>query len=149
MAEIGSGARALVIVTGPDAYVSPTWYPSKDEHGRVVPTWNYTAVHLTGTARVHLDAPWLRNAVTELTDVHESGRRPRWSVGDAPDDFVDAQLRAIVGIEVAVDRVDAKAKLSQNRSEADRLGVIDGLRGEATPGAAAIARAMQRRERAS
>jgi transcriptional regulator len=135
-------ARALVIVPGPDAYVSPSWYASKAEHGRVVPTWNYTAVHLTGIARVHLEPEWLRQAVSELTQVHEGGRAMPWWVTDAPDDYVEAQLRAIVGIELSVERVEAKAKLSQNRSEADRAGVIDGLRGEAEPDASAIADAM-------
>lgn len=137
------GAPVLVIVGGPEAYVSPSWYPSKAEHGRVVPTWNYTAVHLSGTARVHHDAEWLRAAVTDLTDRHE-GRRPEpWQVTDAPPDQVEAMLRAIVGIEVQVTRVEAKAKLSQNRDEADRQGTIDGLRGEGDPQATAVAAAME------
>jgi transcriptional regulator len=135
-------ARALVIVTGPDAYVSPSWYASKAEHGRVVPTWNYTAVHLTGTARVRLEPGWLRQAVSELTEVHEGGRAAPWWVSDAPAEYIEAQLRGIVGIELAVERVDAKAKLSQNRSDADRAGVIDGLSSEGDPDAAAIAEAM-------
>jgi len=133
---------ALVIVGGPEAYVSPSWYPSKADGGRAVPTWNYTAVHLTGTVRVHHDAAWLRDAVTDLTDRHEAGRAERWRVTDAPAGYVDARLRGIVGIEVQVGRVEAKAKLSQNKDDADRRGVVDGLRREGDPQATAIAAAM-------
>ncbi len=133
---------ALLICPGPDAYVSPSWYAAKAEHGRVVPTWNYTAVHLTGTVRVHEDEEWLRTAVTDLTDAHEAGRAEPWAVTDAPERFVDGQLRGIVGIELTVTRVEAKAKLGQNRSIADRAGVVDGLRGEPDPRAHAVADAM-------
>ena len=126
--EIGDGTPALVVVTGPDAYVSPSWYAAKAEHGKVVPTWNYSAVHLSGTARVHHDAEWLRAAVTDLTDEHEHARDDRWHVTDAPSTYVDGQLRGIVGIELTVTKVEGKAKLSQNRSEADREGVVTGLR---------------------
>ncbi|QIK75564.1 FMN-binding negative transcriptional regulator [Nocardioides piscis] len=126
--EIGSGTPALVIVTGPDAYVSPTWYAAKAEHGKVVPTWNYSAVHLSGLARVHDDPAWLRMAVEELTDEHERGRDAPWQVSDAPGSFVDGQLRGIVGVELTVSRVEGKAKLSQNRTRADRAGVVDGIR---------------------
>lgn len=124
---ISDGARALVIVGGADAYISPSWYPAKAEHGKVVPTWNYTAVHLTGTVTVHDDPEWVRSMVTALTERHESDRSAPWAVTDAPDDYIDSMLRAIVGIEVTVERVDAKAKLSQNRSLDDRQGVIAGL----------------------
>ena len=137
-----SDMPVLLIVSGPEAYVSPSWYASKTEHGRVVPTWNYLAVHLTGTARVERDPQWLRNAVVELTDHHESERENRWHVTDAPDEFVTAQLGGIVGITVAVTGVEAKAKLSQNRSDADKLGVVDGLAAEAHPGASEVAAAM-------
>jgi transcriptional regulator len=126
--EIGSDTMALVIVTGPDAYVSPSFYAAKAEHGKVVPTWNYSAVHLTGPARVHHDPEWLRTAVEELTSEHEQGRREPWHVTDAPRDYIDGQLRGIVGIEVAVAKVEGKAKLSQNRSRRDREGVVAGLR---------------------
>jgi transcriptional regulator len=125
--EIAPGTPALVIVTGPDAYVSPTWYAAKAEHGKVVPTWNYSAVHLTGRARVHEDPAWLRSAVEELTDLHEGSRDEPWHVDDAPATYVEGQLRGIVGIELTVTAVEGKAKLSQNRSETDREGVVAGL----------------------
>ncbi|MEZ5093919.1 FMN-binding negative transcriptional regulator [Nocardioides sp.] len=127
--SIRPGSPALAVVTGPEAYVSPGWYAAKAEHGRVVPTWNYSAVHLIGRATVHRDAAWLREAVTALTDRHEGLRPEPWAVTDAPEAFVDQQLRAIVGVELVVERVEGKAKRSQNRSEADRLGVIAGLAG--------------------
>ncbi|GAB3853490.1 FMN-binding negative transcriptional regulator [Nocardioides maradonensis] len=133
---------ALVICPGPDAYVSPSWYAAKAEHGRVVPTWNYTAVHLTGTAVVHQDPAWLLSAVTALTSVHESGRAEPWAVSDAPEAYVEGQLRGIVGLEITVTGVDGKAKLSQNRSAADRAGVVAGLRAEGDAGSAAVAEAM-------
>ena len=134
---------ALVIVTGPDAYITPSWYAAKAEHGKVVPTWNYTAVHLLGTASVHHEPDWLRTAVSDLTELHEGVRSEPWRITDAPDEFIEGQLRAIVGVEVTIDHVEAKAKLSQNRSEADQMGVIDGLLGELHPGAAEVAAAMQ------
>jgi transcriptional regulator len=125
------GQPALAIVTGAQAYVSPSWYPSKAQTGRVVPTWNYSAVHFKGRLRVHDDPQWVRDAVTQLTDLNEQQRNPRWSVADAPEPFIEQQLRAIVGIEMSVETVQAKAKLSQNRSGADQAGVIAGLRRDA------------------
>jgi transcriptional regulator len=125
---IEAGSPALAIVTGAQAYISPNWYPSKAEHGRAVPTWNYSAVHFTGRVQTHQDADWLLDAVTHLTDLHERHRERPWSVADAPERYIHKQLRAIVGIEMTIDGVEAKAKLSQNRSEEDRRGVIDGLR---------------------
>lgn len=136
------GAQALAIVRGPQAYISPTWYESKARHGRVVPTWNYEAVHLTGTIAFHQDAEWLRAFVTRLTRLHEGGREHPWAVTDAPPEYIDGQLRAIVGVEMTVTSIEAKQKLSQNRSELDREGVVAGLRGEAGPGPAAIAEIM-------
>ena len=126
------GADAVMIFQLVDGYVSPSWYPSKLEHGKVVPTWNYEVVHAHGTIRVHDDAAWVRQLVTDLTDHHEalalgaSDRRP-WAVTDAPNDYIDRQLRAIIGIEIEVSRLEGKRKLSQNRSDADRLGVVEGL----------------------
>ena len=121
------GSPALAIVTGPDTYVSPSWYASKAEHGKVVPTWNYSVVHLRGAVVVH-DAPeWVRSLVTRLTDRHEADRAERWRVTDAPSDYVDRNLRPIVGVEILVESVEAKAKLSQNRSDEDRAGVAAGL----------------------
>lgn len=139
------GAEALAIVRGPQAYVSPGWYESKTRHGRVVPTWNYEAVHLSGTIAFHHDPEWLRELVTRLTRRHEGGREHPWAVTDAPPEFINGQLRAIVGVEMTVTRVEAKQKLSQNRSEADQAGVIAGLAEEPDAGAAAIAAAMTAR----
>lgn len=138
--QISDGSRCLAIVGGPQAYISPSWYAAKAEHGRVVPTWNYSAVHLTGTVRVHDDRDWVREAVTQLTDQHEQPRDEPWAVTDAPETYVDKNLRAIVGLEMTVERVEAKAKLSQNRSAADQAGVVAGLRAEG--GGPAVADAM-------
>lgn len=138
---IADGAPGLAVVQGPDAYVSPSLYASKREHGKVVPTWNYSAVHLRGPVRVVDDATWLRELVGQLTDHHEAGRDQPWAVEDAPEAYVAGQLKAIVGVEMVVESVEAKAKLSQNRSEADRAGVVAGLSGG--PGEA-VAEAMRR-----
>ena len=139
--EINDDSRFLAIVAGPQAYISPSWYAAKAEHGRVVPTWNYSAVHLTGTVRVHDDPEWVREAVTRLTDHHEQPREQPWAVTDAPATYVDKNLKAIVGLEMSVERVEAKAKFSQNRSDADRAGVVAGLRAEG--GDPAVADAME------
>ncbi|HJQ06826.1 MAG TPA: FMN-binding negative transcriptional regulator [Nocardioides sp.] len=140
--SIADGTPVLVICPGPDAYVSPSWYAAKAEHGRVVPTWNYTAVHLTGTAVVHQDPAWLLSAVTTLTTVHEGGRAEPWAVSDAPEAYLEGQLHGIVGLEITVTGVEGKAKLSQNRSDEDRAGVVAGLRAEGDAGSAAVAEAM-------
>ena len=137
---IADGSPCLAIIAGPQAYISPAWYAAKAEHGRVVPTWNYSAVHLTGTVRVHDDPEWTREAVTTLTDRHEQTRQEPWAVTDAPSTYIDKNLKAIVGLEMTVARVEAKAKLSQNRSAADRAGVVAGLRAEG--GSPAVADAM-------
>jgi transcriptional regulator len=122
--------RALLIVPVADAYVSPSWYPSKADGGRVVPTWNYEVVHLTGDLVVRDDPAWIRRQIDDLTTRHESARAEPWAVDDAPADFVDGLMRSIVGIELVVDRVEAKRKLSQNRSGPDRAGVEQGLRAD-------------------
>ena len=145
--QIGNGSPTLLVVTDAQAYISPSWYATKAEHGKVVPTWNYSAVHLTGRARIHEDGEWLRAAVDELVEKHEASRDDPWSTADAPEKYVRGQLRAIVGIEIDVDRVEAKAKLSQNRSEADRAGVVEGLRREGSPEAALVAEQMAERLR--
>ena len=119
--------ESLAIVRGPDAYVSPGFYPSKAEHGRVVPTWNYVTVHVHGRLVVHDDPAWLEDVVRRLTTVHEAAEAAPWSVDDAPRRFVEGQLRAIVGVELLVTRLEAKAKLSQNRPPADAEGVVAGL----------------------
>ena len=138
----GPGMVALAIVHGPQAYVSPSWYPSTARHGKMVPTWNYISVHCTGPVTFHRDAGWLREVVTRLTARHEAGRPSPWRVSDAPQDFIDGQLRAIVGVEMAIATVEAKEKLSQNRDAEDRAGALAGLRQEPGPGPAAIAEAM-------
>ncbi len=119
--------EALVIVRGPDAYVSPSWYASTAEHGRVVPTWNYVTAHVYGQLVIHDDPDWVDALVRRLTDRHEADSPRPWSVDDAPASFIAGQLRAIVGVELVISRVDARAKLSQNRSAADIAGVIVGL----------------------
>jgi transcriptional regulator len=124
---------ALVILRGPDAYVSPGWYASKAEHGRVVPTWNYVTAHVHGELVVHDDVEWVGKLVRRLTEKHESGRPSPWSVSDAPPAFVAGQLRAIVGVELRIGRIEAKAKLSQNRPAADIDGVVQGLRADGEP----------------
>lgn len=140
--EIQDETPALVIVTGPDAYVTPTWYAAKEEHGKVVPTWNYSAVHLTGLARIHEDPVWLRAAVGDLTAEHERVRKQPWNVTDAPRSYVDGQLRGIVGVELTVTKVEGTAKLSQNRSRADRERVVTGLRQSTRPGERSVAAQM-------
>ncbi len=141
---IEPGTPALAIVAGAQAYVSPSWYATKREHGRVVPTWNYSAVHLTGRVTAHHDTTWLRELVERLTDRHEHDRPQRWSVDDAPADYIAKQLRAIVGIELVVERVEAKAKLSQNRSDEDQSGVIEGLEATGVQRDAQVASDMRR-----
>jgi transcriptional regulator len=140
---------ALAIVHGPQAYISPNWYASKYEHGRVVPTWNYVAVHFTGPVTFHRDPEWLRGLVTRLTAKYEDPRPRPWRPSDAPPAFIDGQLRGIVGVELTITRVEAKAKLSQNRGAADRAGTLEGLRGEDDPGSAGIADLMARQETAA
>lgn len=124
---LASGAPALVIFPGADAYVSPNFYPSKAQHHKVVPTWNYTAVHATGVAEVFSDAPRLLALVTELTQRHEAGQAQPWAVSDAPADYIEGMLRAIVGFELPISRLEGKRKLSQNRSVEDIAGVQAGL----------------------
>lgn len=119
--------EALVIFSGPDAYVTPSWYASKAEHGKVVPTWNYVAVHAYGTLEFFDDPVRLHDAVSRLTRRHEDAREKPWAVTDAPDDFISAQLKGIVGLRLVITRAEGKRKMSQNRNEADRAGVSAGL----------------------
>ena len=126
-ADASAGVEALAIFTGASAYVSPNWYPSKAEHGKVVPTWNYETVHIRGQFVVRDDAEWKRALVTRLTERHESRFDSPWAVDDAPPDYIATMLKAIVGIEVRVTSIQAKRKLSQNRAEADIAGTADGL----------------------
>lgn len=137
--------EALAIVHGPDAYISPSWYASKAEHGRVVPTWNYVTAHVHGELVVHDDAAWLDAQVRRLTDRHEAELPAPWSVDDAPAAFVAGQLRGIVGIELRISRIEAASKLSQNRSDADVTGVITGLTSRGDTAAADAVRTGSRR----
>jgi transcriptional regulator len=125
--HIQNGASVLVVFQGADSYITPSWYASKAEHGKVVPTWNYAMVQARGTASVHEGSDWLGGQVGELTSRHEAERPVPWTVGDAPDAFVAAQLRGIVGIDISVSELKGKWKVSQNRPVADRQGVHAGL----------------------
>lgn len=125
--DLQNGSEALVIFAGAEAYVSPGFYPAKAEHGKVVPTWNYLAVHAYGQAEVFTDAERLLTLVSALTDRHESGRAQPWKVSDAPADYIDGMLKAIVGFALPIQRLQGKRKLSQNRSAADIAGVREGL----------------------
>jgi transcriptional regulator len=125
--------ESLAILRGPDSYVSPSWYAAKAEHGRVVPTWNYLTAHVYGQLLVHDDPTWVEDIVRRLTAKHEAARLasprqpPAWSVDDAPRAFIEGQLRAIVGLELQITRIEAKAKLSQNRPVDDIAGIVEGL----------------------
>jgi transcriptional regulator len=144
--SVTAGTTALAIVHGPQAYVSPNWYPSKARHGRVVPTWNYVTVHFTGPLTVHRDPEWIRDVVTRLTRRHETDRPAPWAVTDAPPDYINGQLRGIVGVEMTIATVEAKHKLSQNRSADDQASVAAALRDEPRPGAAEISALMSAAE---
>ena len=125
--ELAAVAECLVVFQGPQQYISPSLYPTKREHGKVVPTWNYITVHAWGRPQVIDDAAWLRHQVEDLP-LHKEGSRPApWSVSDAPEPFVAAQLKGIIGIAIPIARIEGKWKVSQNRPEADRQGVIAGL----------------------
>lgn len=140
---IGADTPALLVCQGHQAYVSPSWYAAKAEHGRVVPTWNYSAVELRGTVNAFHEPERLLEAVSLLTHQHEDGRDLPWSVADAPPDYISGQLRGIVGVEMRVESATGKVKLSQNRSEADVSGVIAGLRTEPGSDARCVADEMQ------
>ncbi|MGL4812005.1 MAG: FMN-binding negative transcriptional regulator [Beijerinckiaceae bacterium] len=128
---IEEGADMLVVFQGAGAYVTPGWYATKKETGKVVPTWNYMIVQARGTATTHHDADWLRAQIDLMTNQQEQGRAESWAVSDAPDNFTQAQMRGIVGVNIRVTDMQGKFKLSQNRNEADRHGVIAGLANEA------------------
>ena len=132
------GQPVLAIFRGAQAYVTPSWYPSKVVTHKVVPTWNYAVVHAHGTLHAVDDAAWLHALVTRLTDHHEAPRAAPWAVGDAPADYVQQMLRAIVGIELRVTRLVGKWKVSQNRSASDREGVAAGLEADGAPMAALV-----------
>jgi transcriptional regulator len=126
--ETDTHTEALIIFLGLDSYITPNWYPAKQETGRVVPTWNYAAIHAYGRITFIEDPEWLRTMVTDLTKKHEASFPAPWKVTDAPAVYIDSQLKAIVGFEFQIARLEGKQKFNQNRSEEDRLGVIEGLR---------------------
>jgi transcriptional regulator len=129
--EFDPAQEALVIFQGAERYITPSWYETKRETGKVVPTWNYTVVHAYGPMKVIEDQAWLRRQIEDLTRFNEAARAEPWTVTDAPDSFVAAMARGIVGIEIEIARIEGKWKVSQNRPEGDRRGVVEGLRAEA------------------
>jgi transcriptional regulator len=141
--ETEPAAEALVIFPGLDTYVTPTWYPAKQETGRVVPTWNYAAIHAYGPITFFEDAERLRTVVTDLTTQHEAALPAPWKVTDAPATYIDAQLKAIVGFELPITRLEGKQKFNQNRSREDREGVIAGLRELKDPRKTQVAELME------
>ena len=130
LAELAEARECLVVFQGPQSYVTPSWYATKQDTGKVVPTWNYATVHAWGKPQIFDDASWLRQQIGELTDKQESRRHARWAVEDAPPDFITSQVKGIVGLEIPISRIEGKWKVSQNRPEQDRHGVITGLRSE-------------------
>jgi transcriptional regulator len=135
---------SVVIFQGPQSYISPSWYPSKHAHGKAVPTWNYAVVHAQGLPRAIEDRDWLLQHVTQLSDVHESGHAVPWNVSDAPPDYIDKMLNAIVGIEIPITTLAGKWKVSQNRPFPDKLGTIAGLHGRADANSREVAALVQR-----
>lgn len=141
--RLSAGADVLAIFHGPEAYVSPSWYPTKAEHGKVVPTWNYAVVHAHGRLVVHDDPAWVRAQIQSLTEQMESGFAQPWGLPDAPADFIDKLIAAVVGIEIRITRLEGKWKASQNQPTHNRQGVIDGLLGRGEPAACAMAALMK------
>ena len=137
--RVATDVEALAIFTGPQTYVSPAWYLTKQETGKVVPTWNYAVVHAGGPLRIIEDVAWLRRLVEDLTHMHETDRAEPWHVTDAPDDYITKQLHGIVGLEIPITRLEGKWKVSQNRPADDRAGVVAGLREAHDPVSQAMA----------
>jgi transcriptional regulator len=143
--ELDAIDECLVVFQGPQHYITPSWYATKRETGKVVPTWNYATVHAWGRPRAIEDAAWLRQLIGELTRSQEGGRAAPWHVEDAPEDFVAMQIRAIVGMEIPITRIEGKWKVSQNRPVADREGVVAGLRAQGDEASLAMARLVEER----
>ena len=141
------GVPALAMFLGPDAYITPAWYATKQESGKVVPTWNYVAIHASGTLRFFHEPERLLGVVTRLTDTHEAGRADRWRVTDAPEDYVAGMLKGIVGFELTITKLDGKFKMSQNRPAIDRAGVVEGLSRDGGETKAAVARLVSESSR--
>ncbi|GAA3577236.1 FMN-binding negative transcriptional regulator [Marinobacter xestospongiae] len=134
--------KVLVVFQGPQAYISPSWYPTKAEHGRAVPTWNYLAIHAEGPARATTDPSWLRHHLSQLTDHHERHRSTPWQLSDAPEAFTNRLMQNIVGIEITIDTLVGKTKASQNQPEKNHAGVMAGLNQEPCSNAHEMARVM-------
>lgn len=130
VAHLQEGSPILAIFQGPQAYISPSWYATKREHGKVVPTWNYVIVQVRGTPVIVESQDWLREQIDDLTSTHERGRAEPWSVDDAPADFIAGQMKGIVGLEVPIEEIEGKWKVSQNQPMSNRLGVEVGLRAD-------------------
>ncbi len=141
--EQPSEVPGIVTFQGPQAYVTPSWYPSKHEHGKAVPTWNYAVVHAHGVPRFIQDKAWLYDHVTQITTRHEASQALPWAVADAPVDYMDKMLASIVGVEIPILRLDGKWKMGQNRSESDQLGVVAGLTAKRDSQAAGVAAEMK------
>ena len=137
--DLNDVIESVVVFQGPQSYISPSWYPSKRDHGKVVPTWNYTFVHAHGIPKARHDKEWLYNHLTELTDLHESTEPRPWKLTDAPKAYREKMLEAIVGVEMPITKLIGKWKVSQNRPHEDKLGVIKGLRGRRDEQSAAMA----------
>jgi transcriptional regulator len=140
--EVRDGAEVLVLFHGPQHYVSPNWYPSKREHGKAVPTWNYAVVHARGRIHWKPEGEWLREMLERMTNRHEQAQAQPWRVTDAPREYIERQLQAIVGFEIAISSLTGKWKLSQNRSVMDRAAVISALQGESSSDASEMAKQM-------
>jgi transcriptional regulator len=137
--ELGSAVPSVVMFQGPQAYITPGWYPGKGEHGEVVPTWNYMVAHAHGVARAVENRDWVFDMLQRLVAAHEAARQSPWSVSDAPAPFMDKMMRAIVGIEIRIDRLEGKLKASQDEAMPDRRGTVRGLREQACDTARAMA----------
>lgn len=144
-----SNIPGVVTFQGPQSYVSPSWYPSKHEHGKVVPTWNYAVVHAHGIPVFIQDQVWLHEHVSRLTSRHEATQKQPWAVSDAPSDYIEKMIGAIVGVEIPILKLAGKWKMSQNRSQPDQLGVVAGLQARQDPQAAGVADVMQANLQAS
>jgi transcriptional regulator len=130
--ELMGGAPSVVTFMGPSAYITPSWYPGKHQHGQVVPTWNYVTVHAHGVARAMEDTRWILDVINRLTDAQESKRAEPWAVSDAPSAYIEKLLCAVVGIEIVIERLEGRLKVSQDEDEQDRRGTVEGLRQSST-----------------
>jgi transcriptional regulator len=147
--ELAAVGECLVVFQGPQQYITPSWYPTKQEHGKVVPTWNYVTVHAWGAPQVIEDSGWLRRQIEDLTNLNEGVLPKPWKVDDAPEQYLASQMKGIIGIEIPIARIEGKWKVSQNRPEADRAGVVAGLREGGEQSAVMAALVAERGRRAS